>query len=244
MMATMPTKRTVFALWLGWAVILLAYNVFVPARFTLARPDKALAWTANSTRVGGEQDAKYYLQDPFLRRQVAWDSEYYLAIALGGYEDPHPDRVGQMSGIVRSGAGFWPFVIPPNSGVVREGISLSYAFFPLYPFLMRLLARPLTIFGLTSIGAATLAGVIISMVGALAAAQAIFALAQDEFGPDGGLRAAFYLLIFPSSFFLGVVYTEGLFVGLAFPVCCCCAGGILPGRRCWPSWLRLPGSPG
>ncbi len=216
MMANTPTKRTVFALWLGWAVILLTYNVFVPARFTLVRPDKALAWTANSTRVGGEQDGKYYLQDPFLKRQVAWDSEYYLAIALGGYEDPHPDRVGQMSGIVRSGAGFWPFVIPPNSGVVREGISLSYAFFPLYPFLMRLLARPLTIFGLTSIGAATLAGVIISMVGALAAAQAIFALAQDEFGPDGGLRAAFYLLIFPSSFFLGVVYTEGLFVGLAF----------------------------
>jgi hypothetical protein len=30
------------------------------------------------------------------------------------------------------------------------------------------------------------------------------------------LRAAFYLLIFPSGFFLAQVYTEGLFVGLAF----------------------------
>ncbi len=33
---------------------------------------------------------------------------------------------------------------------------------------------------------------------------------------DGGLRAAFYLVIFPSAFFLAQVYTEGLFIGLAF----------------------------
>ena len=114
------------------------------------------------------------------------------------------------------GGGFWPFVIPVMSGSTRPGLSLSYAFFPLYPFLMRLLAWPLAVLGLTPIGTATLAGVVISMLGALAGALAIFELARDELGPDGGLRAAFYLLIFPSSFFLAVVYTEGLFVGLAF----------------------------
>ena len=55
-----------------------------------------------------------------------------------------------------------------------------------------------------------------SMLGTLAAMWALCELARDELGEDGGLRTAFYLIIFPSGFFLGQVYTEGLFVGLAF----------------------------
>ena len=47
-------------------------------------------------------------------------------------------------------------------------------------------------------------------------ALALYELAKDELGDDGGLRAAFYLIIFPSGFFLAQIYTEGLFVGLAF----------------------------
>jgi hypothetical protein len=35
-------------------------------------------------------------------------------------------------------------------------------------------------------------------------------------GEEGGLRAVFYLLIFPTGFFLAQVYTEGLFIGLTF----------------------------
>jgi len=54
------------------------------------------------------------------------------------------------------------------------------------------------------------------MLGTLAAMWALCELARDELGEDGGLRTAFYLIIFPSGFFLGQVYTEGLFVGLAF----------------------------
>lgn len=215
-MAKVPTKRTVVAIWLGWAVIMMAYSALVPARFSVVRPDKVLFWTPGSTAVNGAQDNKYYLQDPFLERQVAWDSEYYLAIALGGYDDPHVDRVGESFGNVRNGPGFWPFVIPQGAGNVREGISLSHAFFPFYPFVIRLLALPLSILGLTSIGTATLAGVIISLLGTLAATLAIFEIGNQEIGRNGGLRAAFYLLIFPSSFFLSVVYTEGLFLGLAF----------------------------
>lgn len=215
-MSTTPTKRTVFAIWLGWALIMLAYSVFVPARFAVRRPDRVLSWTAGSTAVGGAQDGKYYLKDPFLEHLVAWDSEYYLAIALGGYNDPHVDRIGESFGNVYGGSGFWPFVIPEGVTNPREGISLSHAFFPFYPFVMRILTLPLSILGLTPIGTATLAGVIISLLGTLAAALAIFELGQEELGENGGLRAAFYLLIFPSAFFLAVVYTEGLFLGLAF----------------------------
>jgi hypothetical protein len=205
-----------FFIWLGWAGIMLAYHVLVPARFTVMRPDRALSWTADSTRLGGAQAAKHYLKEPFLNRQVAWDSEYYIAIALGGYEDPHVDRVGESFGVVSSGGGFWPFVVPQGQGGIREGISLSYAFFPFYPFLMRLLTPIFALFGLAPTAAAALAGVLVSLLGTLAAVISLFELGRDELGEEGGLRAAFYLLIFPSAFFLSVVYTEGLFVGLAF----------------------------
>jgi hypothetical protein len=45
---------------------------------------------------------------------------------------------------------------------------------------------------------------------------ALFDLTRDSLGEDGAMRAAFYLIIFPTAFFLMQVYTEGLFVGLAF----------------------------
>jgi hypothetical protein len=217
-MLNSPSRRTIVAIWLGWAVIMLAYQVWVPARLTVQRPDRALFWTADSTRIGGHQARKFYLQEPFLNRHVAWDSEYYLAIAVGGYEDPNVDRVGNS--IVSSGGGFWPFVIPEGSGI-RPGLSLNYAFFSFYPLTIRLLSAPLSLLGMNAIATATLAGVLVSLLGTLAAMLALFDLAQTEPAPGGpgaagGLRAAFYLLIFPSGFFLAQVYTEGLFVGLAF----------------------------
>ncbi|MBE2221603.1 MAG: hypothetical protein IAF02_08695 [Anaerolineae bacterium] len=234
-MSKTPTKRTIFALWLGWAVIMLAYSALVPARFDVRRPDRALFWTAGSTRIGGDQDAKYYLKDPTLEHQVAWDSEYYLAIAIGGYGDPNVDHIGESFGNVGTGGGFWPFVIPQGTGNAKEGVSLSHAFFPFYPFLMRILSLPLSILGLTTIGTATLAGVIISLLGTLAATLAIFELGREELGADGGLRAAFYLLIFPSAFFLSVVYTEGLFLGLAFSSLVL----IRRGHRGWAALLAV-----
>jgi hypothetical protein len=210
-----PSRRTIFWIWLGWAVIMLVYHAWVPARFSVVRPDNVLVWTADSTRAGGFQDQKYYLQDPFLASHVAWDSEYYLAIAIGGYEDPNIDRVGEFNGTVSTGPGFWPFVVPPNV-VSREGVPLNYAFFPFYPLMIRLLSWPLSLLGLTPIATGALAGVIISLLGTLAAMLAIFEIAEPQLGESGALRAAFYLLIFPGSFFLAEVYTEGLFVGLAF----------------------------
>jgi hypothetical protein len=227
-------RRTIFRIWLGWVVIMLVYHAWVPARFSVVRPDRVLFWTADSTGEGGFQDQKYYLQDPFLKGHVAWDSEYYLAIAIGGYEDPHVDRVGEFNGVVSTGLGFWPFVVPPTA-VSRQGVSLSYAFFPFYPLLIRLLSWPLSLWGLTTIATATLAGVSISMIGTLAAMLALFELAQPHLGESGALRAVFYLLIFPGSFFLAEVYTEGLFVGLAFSSLAL----LSRGRRGWAAVLAV-----
>jgi Gpi18-like mannosyltransferase len=61
-----------------------------------------------------------------------------------------------------------------------------------------------------------LAGVLVSMLGTLGAMAALYSMAWQSEGEMGGVRAAFYLLIFPAGMFLAQVYTEGLFLGLSF----------------------------
>lgn len=186
--------RRIFLLWLAWAFILSGFQLLVQARFQPQRPDYALSWTPRLTRPTSQYD-KPYLIDPFMNEHVSFDSIFYISVALVGYDDP---------------------VVPSISGPDRKPLSMNYAFFPLYPFLMRLVAYPLRMLGLNPIATATLAGVLISLLGALAAMLALFDLTQEELGEMGGLRTAFYLLIFPTGFFLATVYTEGLFIGLAF----------------------------
>jgi hypothetical protein len=225
-----PSHRTLIAIWLGWVIVMFAFQALVTARLDLARPDFALDWTVSET-AAGSQAGKIYLNEPFLNTHVSWDSEYYLAIASGGYEDPNISRINASLGDGSPWTGIWPFVIPPEVSA-RMGISLSYAFFPFYPLVMRLLMFPLALFGLNQIATATLAGVFVSTLGTLAAMLALYELARTELGEEGGLRAAFYLLIFPSGFFLAQVYTEGLFVGLAF-------SSLMLMRRGHRNWAAL-----
>ncbi|MEX2160989.1 MAG: hypothetical protein WD751_03660 [Anaerolineales bacterium] len=208
-----PAHKSVFFIWAGWLAVLLGYQALVPARLDLARPDRALFWTAPETMRGSQAD-KYFLNEPFMNAHVAWDSEFYLAIAVDAYES---DQVRHAAVFFDEGStgGFWPFYVPPNVGRAG-GLSLSYAFLPFYPLTMRAVSAPLSIFGMNAVATATLAGVVVSALGALAAMLALYELAKDELGEEGGIRAAFYLVIFPSGFFLVQVYTEGLFVGLAF----------------------------
>lgn len=95
-------------------------------------------------------------------------------------------------------------------------LSLNYAFFPFYPMMIRVFAFPLQILGMNPIATATLAGVIVSALGTLLGMLALYDLTRDSLGEDGALRAAFYLIIFPTGFYFIQLYTEGLFVGLAF----------------------------
>jgi hypothetical protein len=193
-------RRTIVLIWLAWVVILLLYQSAVTARFAAVLPDRVLPWTAAATQPDRSL-AQPYLQELFLNARVAWDSEFYLSIALHGYDDP----------LVRT--------IPPQPDAqppFDRPLSLNYAFFPVYPLLMRVVAAPLSLLGLNAIATATIAGVLISILGTLAAMLALFDLAQPSLGEAGGMRAAFYLIAFPTGFFLAQVYTEGLFVGLAF----------------------------
>lgn len=207
----MKSTRTIVLIWLAWAIIVIAFQGLATARLVPEYPDRAQEWTTSFTGEG-YQDGHVYLLEPFMNHQVAWDSEYYLAIAIGGYDDPRSPHLTPLGvstsvvdhSVVQSGSSF------------SESISLSHAFFPFFPLMIRFFSYPLQIFGMNPIATATLAGIIVSALGALLGMLALHDLTRDSLGDEGALRAAFYLIIFPTGFFLIQVYTEGLFVGLAF----------------------------
>ena len=195
-----PTPRVrrslllLVGVWAVWAASLLTFQEVVVARLEADRPDRVLGWTARHTTVD-RFEGRPYLADPALNTHVSFDSEYYISIAVAGYDDV---RVASFD--------------PPDG----PSLSANHAFMPLYPFSMRVVAAPLTWLGMGPIAAVTLAGVAISLLSTLAAMVALYSLARRHLGEAGGLRAAIYLLIFPTGFFLAQVYTEGLFLALAF----------------------------
>src|SRR5829696_291108 len=206
----MKPIRTIVLLWLAWALIVLGFQAWATARIDPKYPDHAQEWTTEFT-AEGYQEGHVYLLEPFMNNQVAWDSEYYLAIAIGGYDDPRSPHL-TPTGVTISAD---PVVQQPESSF-GQSISLSYAYLPFYPLMIRIFAFPLQLLGMNPIATATLAGVIVSALGALMGMLALFDLSRESLGEEGALRAVFYLIIFPTGFFLLQVYTEGLFVGLAF----------------------------
>jgi hypothetical protein len=202
---TRTTLRNLVLLWAVWAILILGFQAVIDWRMNPKLPDRVLMWTADET-TRGSQRGKPTLNDPFMNHQVAWDSEFYLSIAINGYDDPAVQTV-------TAGMYLPPAQRPDDD---RE-FSMSYAFFPVYPAAIKVVALPLSLFEMTPIARATLAGVIVSLLGTLGAVIALYDLASQSLGEAAdGFRAATYLLIFPAGFFLAQVYTEGLFIGLAF----------------------------
>jgi hypothetical protein len=207
--AAAHTFRTVFLVWLGWAVLMLGFQDWVQTRFQLQRPDTVKDWTASWTNASS--GARHpYLQSKALKGHAAWDSEFYISIALHGYEDPAMRAASPAS--------------TPDAEVAgtKKGhptwVSLNHAFFPGYPFAMGLIARPLAASGFDPVSAATIAGVVVSLLSALLAMLAIADLAQGAADGEGGdgVRAAFYLAVWPAALFLAQVYSEALFLALSF----------------------------
>ena len=227
------STRVIVMIWLAWGILVIAFQALATARLVPQFPDRALEWTTKFTGpryVGtlsssaplrlewrikfkgpGYQEDHVYLLEPFMNDQVAWDSEYYLSIATGGYDDPRSPHLTPQGEVIT-----FPQGIQSTEGSSGSSISSNYAFFPFYPLLIRILAYPLRVFGLNPIATATLAGVLISALGTLFGMLALFDLTRDYLGEAGALRAVFYLIVFPTGFFLIQVYTEGLFIGLAF----------------------------
>jgi hypothetical protein len=211
------TKTTLYNIafsWLAWVIIILGFQWIVTTRLEIEHPDLAVVWTESETRLSSNR-GKIYLLEPFMNRQVAWDSEYYVGIAVGGYDDPE------------AGA-----VVNPAT---RNKVIKNYSFFPFYPYVMRIFAWPLRLFGLNPIAAASLAGIVVAALGTLAGLLALWDLTRPYFEEEDSYRAVFYTLIFPTAFFFAMVYTEGLFIGLAF-------GALALSKRghwAWASILSL-----
>ena len=88
----------------------------------------------------------------------------------------------------------------------------DYAFFPLYPAMIRVVG---TVLG-GSVDALVIAGILIANASAIAALWYVARIARDLGGDRLAERSTLALLAFPTSFFLSVVYSESLLLlGLA-----------------------------
>lgn len=188
---------TITLVWLGWFLAVIGFQFLASSRLQIQSPDYSQSWTTTFTDPKSYQVGHQYLNEPFMNNQVAWDSEYYLGIAIGGYDNPYIPALTERSEVVI------PNNLTPESNDPSKPkpVSLAYAFLPFYPFIIRLFMIILGVFGLNQIGTAALAGVLVSGLGALAAMLALYDLTYESLGEEGGLRTAFYLLIFPTVFF-------------------------------------------
>ena len=203
--------RNILLIWLAWVFIILGFQALATARLSPTWPDRSQDWTTTYTETETYQVGRPYLLEPFMNDQVSWDSEYYIGVAVGGYDDP---KIPHLTPFGTSTFDYHMLVA--GNEYYGESTSLAYAFFPFYPWVMWAFHWPLTIFGLNAVATATLAGVLVSVLGALGGMLGLYDLCHEHLGHDGAMRAAFYLLIFPTGFFLAQIYTEGLFIGLAF----------------------------
>jgi hypothetical protein len=85
---------------------------------------------------------------------------------------------------------------------------LALAFYPLYPWLIRLTA--------TVVRDAVLSAFLISTIASVAAGVALARLFAIDYSRHLARRAAWFLFIFPTSYFLHIDYSESLFLALVF----------------------------
>lgn len=103
--------------------------------------------------------------------------------------------------------------------------SVTPAFFPLYPLLVGAVGRLFA-------GHFLLAGLVLSLVLAAVAFALLHRLVERRLGRPVATRATLYLALFPTSLFLGAVYSEALFLALA-------AGTFVLAERGRLGWASL-----
>jgi len=83
----------------------------------------------------------------------------------------------------------------------------SLAFYPLFPWLMRLVTYITRSY--------LIAGLLISGIASVIAAIALRRLVQLDYAGSVAMRSVWFFLIFPTAYFLHVPYSESLFIALA-----------------------------
>ncbi len=114
-----------------------------------------------------------------------WDAPHYLDVALFGYTNYDPGNLPMYSKL--------------------GDLDLFIVFYPLFPWATRvgLLFLPNLV-----------APIAVSAIASVAAVLLLFRLVAREFGERIGKRAAIFMLIFPTAYFLHIGYTESLFLAL------------------------------
>lgn len=111
-----------------------------------------------------------------------WDACWYLEIAEHGYTSTRGHVEDKKFGAIPFSAGF----------------------FPLFPYAMRAL-KPL-------LGSYELAGITAGFIFGYLAIIGLYLLARSALGDGDALRASLLFLFFPSSIFLSLPFSEGLFI--------------------------------
>jgi len=120
-----------------------------------------------------------------------WDAPHYLDLAVFGYR---ATDAGDLFG--------------PNGyrSVYPGDLPLYIVFYPLFPWLITgvnaVLDDPLV------------SAFVVSGVASLFVAPLMYRLVRQDEEPDAAMRAAWFLLIFPTAYFLHIGYTESLFLAL------------------------------
>lgn len=131
------------------------------------------------------------LADP-LAAWDRWDGPHYTDIAVWGYMAVDPGNL----------------TYPGYAQVYPGDLDLYIVFFPLFPWLAGLVN------GL--IGSPVVSAFVVATAASLFVAPLLYRLVEADLGHRVALRAAAFLLVFPTAYFLHIGYTESLFAALAF----------------------------
>lgn len=126
-------------------------------------------------------------RDPLRVLGVSWDSVWYLGIAANGY--------GRTQ--------MWPSAVTGTGSIQSD-----YAFFPLYPALIRLVGNVLP-------GGLVPAGILVAWVAAAVAAVGVYRVGERVIGPRAGLLLVGLWAALPHSVVLSLAYTEPLLAAFA-----------------------------
>lgn len=149
---------------------------------------------------------------PFLLTRVLTVMVALAAVSLFPTPTTCPDVCHPSTNPLLDAATRWDAKAYVDIAHVGYGtVPANNAYFPLYPLLMRLLAAPLG----GSDDAYLVAGLLISNLALLVALVYLARLVAIDHDAAAGSRAALYLLVFPTSVFLSVVYPESLLIALS-----------------------------
>lgn len=121
-----------------------------------------------------------------------WDAPHYTDIAIWGYMANDPGNLAY----------------PGYSQIFPGDLDLYIVFFPLFPWLAGAVN--------TVLGNPLASAFVVATLASLFVAPMLYRLVSVDLGHRVALRAAAFLLVFPTAYFLHIGYTESLFLALSF----------------------------